>query len=356
MFEKYKPTEADFRKAEDMMTSEQKRASEIRERYWEQKQPNWGNFEKEFVENSKRKPAGKNEIEIMDRNIEALGDALEGFEGRWVLDGSLNISLMKEEYIGLHKDMDISVEEADLKALEEHLDKKGYGLFFSEIDGKDRIARRVGHRKFADLAKENIHGVILAIDKDGKIDESRDWFVIDVHVLAKNDKGNPIGFHGAKFSEEWMQTTLRRGINVSHPARVLYYKMYEERSYDVSDVKELMELGRISSDDLDEVERVLREDNENLLERVRRIVSEVFNDLSDSTNQEEIYRVFNKHPEVIINDEEMEKGFRELSRRIGVMEDFSLQGVLGLVLETFNIDRRFESRIERIRNMREKSK
>ena len=42
--EKYTPSEEDIKQTESMMTDEQREASEIRARNWEQEQPPWEDF------------------------------------------------------------------------------------------------------------------------------------------------------------------------------------------------------------------------------------------------------------------------------------------------------------------------
>ncbi len=50
----------------------------------------------------------------------------------------MNISLMKGEYIGAHKDIDVTLDPNDLPAIEKYLFERGYVLFMPGTRNQDK--------------------------------------------------------------------------------------------------------------------------------------------------------------------------------------------------------------------------
>ena len=131
--DRYIPSEEEMQRAESMMTDEQREASRIREKYYEQEQPPWEPYDELHLDkNFKRIPPTPEQTQEMDQRLSELSKLFEGSGLRWHLDGAINISAMRGDYIGYHKDVDISIEKEDLAALESWLLKKGYAFFCPE--------------------------------------------------------------------------------------------------------------------------------------------------------------------------------------------------------------------------------
>jgi|GEM_PF-953493 len=219
----------------------------------------------------RRKPTPE-EVRQMDSNLLQLGRIFEGSDVRWHLDGAQNISLLKGEYIGIHKDIDISVEEADMAKFYDALAKSGYGLFLSypknpkEPRGK-YVMERVEDLKPTENRPDGL--MIAAIDEKGKIREEGLNYP-DVHLVKRNEQGKPIGWGGIELPEKWFEahTVELHGvqINLSHPAKVAYFKLHSTRNYDFTDLRALAETGELTPDDVAEIEQTIKA--ENLVRRV----------------------------------------------------------------------------------------
>jgi len=266
-------------------------------------------------EKGERLPATQEQIQEMDQRIEKLSQLFSNTKNvRWTLDGAMNISLYKGDYIGYHKDNDVSVEEDDLPQLEEQLYQNGYGLFLSERkrgtdDERKRVMRRVGHKHFD---SPEGHMLIAAIDKKGKIPEDQELNYIDMHLIKRNEKGEPVSDVGAVMPEEWIKPRQaeHRGnkINLSHPGRIIYYKLHMQdnpandnygRSYDNTDIQRLIETGTVSQQDVDELEKVYIENEQQAnIGRAKKIFDSVAEKIRPSMGGEEIFEILMQVPEI----------------------------------------------------------
>lgn len=173
------------------------------------------------------------EQEKMDESINKLGNLFEGSNVRWQLDGALNISIMKGDYIGVHKDVDLSIESDDLEKLNDQLGIRGYGLFLSTdhpTDPTKRQMEHVGAQQFREAPEANL--MIAAVNEDGKIKENETLNYVDVHLVKRDEQGNPLGPGGVKLPSKWYEPQLKKyqevEINLSHPAKVAYFKIREQ--------------------------------------------------------------------------------------------------------------------------------
>lgn len=304
--EKYTPSPKEIKQAEEMMTPEQSHDSMIRAENWEQEQDQWLPFEKDHLdENFKRKLPTQEQITEMDQRLNELGDVFAGADFNWQLDGALNISLMNGDYIGYHKDVDLSVEEKELRQLESHLEKRGYGLFLSRTNEKTdkKIMRRVGYRDFHDSAEE--HPLIGAIDESGKILQGKILNYADVHIIKRNEKGQALGRAdktGVTIPDKWTKSYPiefhGQQINLSHPGKLLYYKLHEGRNYDLTDIDRLVETGRLSIEDILDVERVIEDEFAADIERANKVFETVAIQITPEMGKEQIFDVLVKQPEI----------------------------------------------------------
>ena len=233
-------------------------------------------FAKHVNDAERRKPMPE-EKERMDAGLDKLGKIFEGTGLRWHLDGALNISLMTGEYIGVHKDVDISVEQDELEKLNERLEQTGFGIFLSyPADPKHPEGKYVFERiSPADILLERPGQVMIgAIDASGKIREEEPLNFPDLHVTKRNEEGKPMGDKGVELPEKWFEgypVQFRDTIiNLSHPAKVAYFKLHGTRDYDFTDLKSLAETGKLTNEDIADIEQALK--GENILRRVAKNV------------------------------------------------------------------------------------
>lgn len=139
-----------------------------------------------------RRPCTEEEKKELDKSIEQLGDLFSGADFFWQLDGALNISLYRSEYIGVHKDIDLSLDFRELEKAESFLGKKSFGLFLSTHGtGKKRIFERIDAKRLQNNS-EGSQLMIFAIDENGAIKYGEDNFGIDTHIIKWNENNEPL--------------------------------------------------------------------------------------------------------------------------------------------------------------------
>jgi hypothetical protein len=171
----------------------------------------------------------------MDRYLRDLGNLLKDSDVRWNIDGALNISLMRGQYIGVHRDIDISLEEEDLEKLDEALGKKGYGIFLSENLPDDPEGKRKLERVGVTAARneQNRHLVIAKINEQGAITPGEQLNYLDVHLIRRGKDGRTMAGEGVAMPESWDEARAVEfngtELRLSHPAKVAYYKLRQGR-------------------------------------------------------------------------------------------------------------------------------
>jgi len=363
--EKYNPTQKEINKAEKMMTDKQRRVSEIRTQYYEQEQPPWEDFTEKIDENFSRKKPSQEVVRMMDKSLEELGQVFKGSDLNWHLDGALNISLMNgagensEEYIGEHKDVDVSIEKADIETIEAQLLKNGYGLFLSRTEDKTKkkIMRRVGYKDFVESDVE--HMLIAAINEKGKIRRDKALNFVDVHVIQRDETGNSLGISGTSIPEKWVQPQPLEfhgnSINISHPGKVLYYKLHQGRNYDVTDAQRLIETGKITEEDIDDIEKVYEDEFKANIERGRNIFESIANQIRTEMNADEIFDVIQNQPE-FQKRENMTEELKKLAEKIAEVEDKSIDNILIIAIDLFGVEEKNNQKRQELNRMRQKVK
>ena len=319
--------------------SEDEVSSEFPTTQWEQAQPPWEDLNI-IDDNSDRTEPDQESRERMDKSLEELGDIFKGATFNWELDGALNISLMKGEYIGNHKDVDISVEQSELEEVEQHLLKKGYGFFLSRRDDTtgEQIMRRIGHARFSDVVSE--HLLIAAIDKEGKLRNDTPLNFIDAHKIVRDEDGAPLGAGDVHIPEKWVQPFPikfhGRDLNLSHPAKILYYKLHQDRKYDATDIEELIATGMLVESDLDEIMDALETYFISSVERGSKIFENAAREITANMDAGVIYEVFKKD-ELIEERDDLDQGMHELANRVANSSDKSSKKILELALNLFGV-------------------
>jgi hypothetical protein len=327
-------------KAEEMMTPEQKAASEKRALFMFQDNDPFEDFLEHIDQNGKRRPPTPEEKKRMDTNLVKLGKIFSESDVRWHLDGAMNISLMKGEYIGIHKDIDISVEQEDIQKLDEQLGRNGYGLFLhypkdpKNPEGK-KILERVGAKKFIEAPAA--HRTIAAIDEQGKVRKGENLNFIDVHIISRNERGKQIGRSGIELPARWSETQTilfqDQEINLCHPAEIAYFKLHDIRSYDKTDLHKLAETGKLTLEDIHEIE--LAFEQEALVPWT--LLNRVAEKISPKMSASEIFNVFMEEPTVAKSIEQTRELLKILSQKIEAGNK-SKDNIVRLAFETFDIN------------------
>lgn len=252
----------------------------------------------------RRRAAPPEEVERLERDLAKLGDLFEGSNVRWQLDGAINISLMKGELIGAHKDFDLTVDPDDLKRLEQYLSGKGYGLFLSYEHPNDpdnkRAMRQVSAQEFREAPED--HLMLAAIDESGKIRDNESLNYLDVHLICRDENGNPLGWSGVPLPAKWYEPQpiehQGRQINLSHPAKVAYFKLHDKRAFDRTDLKELASTGRLTEEDLSDLEQVMERTRDIQLRYVELVLNDIAPKLKQGMSFDEVFEVIAAVPSV----------------------------------------------------------
>lgn len=317
-----------------------------------QGQAPWVQFENDNInENHERKTPTPEQVEKMDERLKELGKIFAGSNINWHLDGALNISLLNGEYIGNHKDVDLSVERSELKEFESQLFKNGYGLFLSQSENAEsrKTMRRVGYKNFRDSKTE--HPIIAAIDKYGKILENKALNHIDAHIIERNSNGSPLGVSGAVIPEKWAKPYpiefKGEQINLSHPGKVLYYKLHQGRNYDETDIKKLIETGKLKEEDVDDIEAVYKKEEKENIKFAFNIFDGVTKKITPGMNNNNIFEILKQEPalkerEEIIKQPEEKQDFLNrlqlLAEEVFKSEDKSAEIITNLAIEIFDVN------------------
>lgn len=264
-----------------------------------------------------------------------------------------------ENYIGEHKDVDISVEKGELEALEAQLLKNGYGLFLSRTEDrtKNKIMRRVSFRDFAESDAE--HMLIAAIDEKGKIRRDKALNFVDVHIIQRNEAGDPLGVSSTLIPEKWVQSQLMefqgRQINISHPGKVLYYKLHQGRNYDATDAEKLIETGKITEEDIDDIEKVYEDEFKANVERGRKIFEGFTNQIRPEMKVDEIFDLMQSQPE-FQKRQDITEGLKKLAEKIAEAEDKSVDNILTIATGLFGVEEKNNQKRQELNRMRQKVK
>lgn len=324
-----------------------------------QEQEPWKPFDKKNIgEDNKRLPASLEQIEKMEENLKELGTLFNGFD-KWHLDGALNISLLKKEYIGNHKDVDLSIERNDLKDLELFLEEKGYGFFLSqnenENDGDNRkkLMRRVSH-----LGLENYEGhpMICALGKKGEIDKSASLNYVDLHIIDRDDKNLPLLTSGVNCPESWSKSYPiekdGQKINLSHPAKVLYYKLNQGRNYDSTDVDRLLELDAVIESDIDEIKSIYEKEFIKKKETILSLSDKITQQIQPEMTGEQIFEKI-KELEEFKDKEKMDESIELFSNEIFKLKEKTLESVSNLAVTMFDIEGKNQEKISKLEIIRQ---
>jgi len=345
----------------ESLETEQKKLDSIRKQHRYQERPAFFDETvlKQGKDNERRKPTDI-EKEQMNNNMRKLGDVFENSAVRWQLDGAFNISLLKGEYIGVHKDVDLTIDPDDLEKLEKQLFQKGYGFFLSSKhdDPKKRKMEWVSANEFREAPEE--HLMIVALDEQGKISNEESLNYIDVHLIKRGKDGKPLGFGRVALPEKWYEpqkiTFQDKEIYLSHPAKTAYFKIHGTRELDRTDLQDLAETGGLTLDDIDEIENILEQEFENRKTLILDIIKRIAPEIGESSGTEEIFAILMKNEDISerLKKEEDKQRVYELAERIAEQEDKSLENIGQIALDTVNIEEEIIEQRKELQSLRQK--
>lgn len=185
----------------------------------------------------------------------------------WVIDGGLGVSILRGDFIGEHRDLDLAVEEFQLEKLQEWIERRGYGLFVTlGVQSRETmIMKRVDWKEFS-IADTYLFWII-AVDENGLIRKEKPLSFINVHIIRRNKQGIPLSWGKRRLPEHWFYPKVVEFqgsvLNAASPLKTAYYKLRSLRNYDLTDLRHMFESGLISHSDIEEIESVLNAEGEN---------------------------------------------------------------------------------------------
>lgn len=313
-----------------------------------------------------RRDATPEEEEKMDLRLKEVGELFKDSGVSWQLDGALNISLARGGYIGLHKDVDVSIEASEVGKLEPHLEKMGYGLFLSKmVDGDDPEGKlgmeRVDTARFLEaLERDSLdgHPMLAAVDDTGLIREDKELNFVDVHVVRRED-GAPIGGGGVRLPEKWFEPIVHEHqgteLLLSHPAKVAYFKLRETRPYDESDLVLLVETGKVTEEDWKDIETAIQSEVDRSQESARSVVEHVVSSISNDASVDDVFEALVSHPiiEARMQSSNIRGDVEKIAAAISEIPEKSVESVLDVVNKLSGAMQYYQdmiNRMERVKN------
>lgn len=305
-----------------------------------------------------RREPNSTEREEMNEKLIKLGSLFEGSGVRWQLDGALNISLMKGDFIGVHKDVDLTIDPDDLEKFEQELFTKGYGLFLSSRheDPNKRKMEWVSADEFRSAPDD--HLMICTIDEQGQIRKDEPFNFLDVHLIKRDANGRPLGFYDVPLPEEWYepQTVLFHGknINLSHPAKVAYFKLHGKRGFDQTDLFALAQTGKLTLDDVAEIESVFEKEFENRKATASGVIERVAPFITSESKQDDIYEILMQDKDVKgkIKKEEDKLRVRQLVELIAKLSDRSFENIQRVAFDSMGLDAKISDQHKKLEALR----
>jgi hypothetical protein len=265
-----------------------------------EERPCWEEFRGgEIDETGEYKKPTQEQVAMFDRRLERLSEVFHGADFDWLISGALNISLYKNDYIRNHKDIDVDVFYEDLAKLEKHLKETGFAIFLDFEQDQKRLMRPITESEIRSLPT-NIQQSNLMIRKVGernKSSEETDEPYMDLHIRQRDENGDVISPFGLKIPEEYFKSIPKKlangkEINLSQPIIVAYYKMHQDRGYDLIDLEKLKPY--LKEEDVDVLRNILAKEVEARDKWIKTKLVDIWSSLSPIIG-------LTKDPEVIKN-------------------------------------------------------
>jgi hypothetical protein len=190
----------------------------------------------------------------------------------WTVDGGLSVSILRGDFIGEHRDLDLAVEEHQLEQLQKHIESRGYGLFVTlGVQKRETmVMKRVDWKEFS--TADTYLFWIIAVDEKGLIQKDRPLSFINVHIIRRNELGNPLSWGKKELPAHWFYSKAIEFhgcfLNVASPLKTAYYKLRSLRNYDLTDLQHMLDSGMLFFSDIMEIEAVLAEEGEKSTQRI----------------------------------------------------------------------------------------
>jgi hypothetical protein len=300
--DRYTPSDIEFHAVEERLTSDERAASEVREQFFRQPKESVNLREPELTVSGERLPPTPEQVEEMDARLSALERIVGGSSMNWQLDGGLAISAYNGEYIGYHKDIDLSISPGDVPELQQRALAAGYGLFIGELyrDQQNEVQYAIRPADVALYLKDRHHRFLIRVDDQGKIQQGGELDFIDVHIPPATDDGREIGPLDLPLPKEWNETrsvTLHgHDIHVPPLGKVAYYKLYSGRPIDIGDLRAIALADDFTDTDMAELEGQVQTEYDNKISGIQQLLNKAAESFSEGMTEDDIRDMFHEKP------------------------------------------------------------
>ena len=201
--------------------------------------------------------------------------------------------------------------------------------------------------------------MIAAIDEEGKIKEDAELNYLDVHLIKRNEKGQPLGSAGVALPEEWYEGQKHdfhgKELLLSHPAKLAYFKIHGTRDFDQTDLRYLAETSKLSLGDIDEITKVIDLEFNKQKETVDAVLERFIVNLKKESSSDEIFNLLLEDPEISekAKTEGSKNRLRELSELIFKDLGQGEEKIKGTVIEWSEIKKSSENKKEKVQKLKD---
>lgn len=328
----------------DLMTEEQRHVSEERELVKVQERGEFVSMQIMEEKSWERRSPTPEEIERTDNGLKALEILFAGTDIRWHLDGAINISAYRGKYLGVHKDFDVSFDQRDLEKLDALLMKNGYGMFLTELKDSNnpasgRLLVRVGTKQFAEHLYDT---TISKTDETGKLVTGSHLDNIDTHIIFRDNDDQPlfqVGRRQIVLPKEWYSPQERefRGIKIpfSHPALVVFYKLFGQREYDKTDLVALAETKVLTLHDIETLESVLNQIDNVKIRDSEDVIRDIVDKLHVGMDSQDVLHVFLENSRIATMAQTYQLVLQKVSDELVRGGDLGFEKVRDVLFTTF---------------------
>lgn len=320
-----------------------------------QEAPIWIPFKgAEWDEDKGYKEPTTEQKEKINIRISRLAEIMEGADFPWYLDGAINISLYKGEYIRDHKDLDMSMFAEDFNKFDLLLEKQNFGIF-EKIKREDKELWERIHNVERGTIKEY---QAAQIDKRGKFIKTDDPFnYIDLHIHSRDKNGNVvINYSGSVLPKEFFEPVKKslpngKEINLSQPAIVAYHKLNEGRDFDFIDLK--LFRNKLDDKDFEMLHKVFNRETPESMFQAKEKLKEIWLILDSGMNKEKIKTTIAKHPDMSsrIKDPKIKIFIEKISEYIFSNSNTNEDAFIKQSFQLLGLEKQFKIKIKQLREL-----
>ncbi len=151
-------------------------------------------------------------------------------------------------------------------------------------------------------------------------------------------------------------------MNVSHPAKVAYFKLRQGRPYDLVDLKPLVETGKLTEEDIRDVETAVENDLSVRRQKGERIVKEIQDRLTPDMDVTQVRRAIAESPYIAARSAEtsapearnnLEASIKRVAEDLADPQDRTLEKLRESLFSAFGVPEAEAKQRDKVRQLRE---